>query len=165
MDLADQVEDYICTFEAIGDLEMDSLIMFVFIWALSVLILLWLGKFLYQKYLAKKQAALTGTTSTTTSSSIPVSPTTNVAPISSVAVSSLSSGLGARSGGGGGLGAAPPSRGRAVSIYSSYIINFDSFFIILDQFRFIFHHSCSILLHFSSFLFNSASFFITLVQF
>lgn len=56
MDLADQVEDFICTFTAI-DLEMDSLIMFIFVWLLCVLVFLWLGKFLYKKYKAKKQLA------------------------------------------------------------------------------------------------------------
>lgn len=56
MDLADQVEDFICTFTAI-DLEMDSLIMFIFVWLLCVLVFLWLGKFLYKKYKARKQLA------------------------------------------------------------------------------------------------------------
>lgn len=52
-DLADQVDDYICTFEGLGDIVMDSLAMFIFIWSLCVLFLIWLGKFLYQKYVKK----------------------------------------------------------------------------------------------------------------
>lgn len=56
-DLADQVDDYICTFEGLGDLVMDSLAMFVFIWSLCVLFLIWLGKFLYHKYVKKTQGS------------------------------------------------------------------------------------------------------------
>lgn len=50
MDLADQIDDYICSFEGIGDLTMDSLAMFIFIWAVVALFLVWLCKFLYNKY-------------------------------------------------------------------------------------------------------------------
>jgi len=52
-DLADQVDDYICTFEGLGDIVMDSLAMFVFIWSLCALFLIWLGKYAYQKYVKK----------------------------------------------------------------------------------------------------------------
>uniref|UniRef100_A0A034VNE1 Protein kinase C-like 3 n=2 Tax=Bactrocera dorsalis TaxID=27457 RepID=A0A034VNE1_BACDO len=51
MDLADQIDDYICSFEGIGDLTMDSLAMFIFIWAVLALFLVWLCKFLYNKYM------------------------------------------------------------------------------------------------------------------
>jgi len=57
MDLADQIDDYICTFEGIGDLMMDNLAIFIFIWAVAVLFLVWLGKLLYGKYMLKKGAA------------------------------------------------------------------------------------------------------------
>lgn len=53
MDLADQIDDYICTFEGLGDITMDSLAMFIFIWAVLALFLVWLCKFLYQKYVVK----------------------------------------------------------------------------------------------------------------
>ncbi|XP_073814203.1 uncharacterized protein isoform X36 [Musca autumnalis] len=53
MDLADQIDDYICTFEGLGDITMDSLAMFIFIWAVLALFLVWLCKFLYQKYMVK----------------------------------------------------------------------------------------------------------------
>lgn len=57
MDLADQIDDYICTFEGLGDITMDSLAMFIFIWAVLALFLVWLCKFLYQKYLNKEKPA------------------------------------------------------------------------------------------------------------
>lgn len=49
-DLADQIDDYICTIDGVGDLTMDTLAMFIFGWALLALFLLWLCKFLYHKY-------------------------------------------------------------------------------------------------------------------
>lgn len=52
-DLADQIDDYICTFDGVGDLTMDTLAMFLFGWALLALFLLWLCKFLYNKYVKK----------------------------------------------------------------------------------------------------------------
>ncbi|KAM7343225.1 uncharacterized protein ACRADG_010345 isoform 5-T5 [Cochliomyia hominivorax] len=57
MDLADQIDDYICTFEGLGDITMDSLAMFIFIWAVLALFLVWLCKFLYQKYVLKEKPA------------------------------------------------------------------------------------------------------------
>lgn len=52
-DRADQIDDYICTFEGVADLTMDTLAMFIFGWALIALCLLWLCKFLYNKYFNK----------------------------------------------------------------------------------------------------------------
>lgn len=52
-DLADQIDDYICTFEGVGDLTMDTLAMLIFAWAVLALFLLWLCKFLYYKYVKK----------------------------------------------------------------------------------------------------------------
>lgn len=63
MDLADQIDDYICSFEGLGDITMDSLAMFVFIWAVLALFILWLCKFVYNKYFNKEQNT-TATTST-----------------------------------------------------------------------------------------------------
>lgn len=57
MDLADQIDDYICTFEGLGDITMDSLAMFIFLWAVLALFLVWLCKFLYQKYVLKDKPA------------------------------------------------------------------------------------------------------------
>ncbi|XP_055383433.1 uncharacterized protein LOC129613411 isoform X2 [Condylostylus longicornis] len=62
MDLADQIDDYICSFEGIGDLAMDSLAIFVFIWAVIALFLVWLCKFLYRKYYLKIDSTTTTVT-------------------------------------------------------------------------------------------------------
>lgn len=55
MDLADQIDDYICSFEGVGDLMMDNLAMLIFAWAVIALFLLWLSKFLYKKYVKKSE--------------------------------------------------------------------------------------------------------------
>lgn len=57
MDLADQIDDYICTIDGVGDLTMDMLAMVLFAWAVIALFLVWLAKFLYGKYAAKKKNA------------------------------------------------------------------------------------------------------------
>lgn len=62
MDLADQIDDYICTIDGVGDLTMDTLAMVLFGWAVVALFLVWLAKFLYGKYAAKKKAAAGGVT-------------------------------------------------------------------------------------------------------
>lgn len=56
MDLADQIDDYICSFEGIGDLTMDSLAIFIFLWAVLALFSVWLIKLLYHKYLNKTKS-------------------------------------------------------------------------------------------------------------
>lgn len=56
MDLAEVVEDLICTFDGSGDTTMDTLAMFVFGWILAALFVLWLGKFIYEKLQAKSTA-------------------------------------------------------------------------------------------------------------
>lgn len=104
-DLADQVEDYICTFEGFGDIAMDSLAMFVFIWSLCVLVSIWLGKFLYAKYI-KKDVTAEVTTGVTTTPSV----AKTVATVSSTAPARKSEprevmrsgGMGGGGGGGGG---------------------------------------------------------------
>lgn len=106
-DLADQVEDYICTFEGFGDIAMDSLAMFVFIWSLCVLISIWLGKFLYSKYIKKSDvtAETSSNVSTATSVSKTVAPVSSTIPIrkSEPREIARSGGMG---GGGGGRGLA-----------------------------------------------------------
>ena len=62
MDLADQIDDYICTFDGVGDLTMDTLAMVLFAWAVMALFLAWLCKLLYNKYVAKKGALTTPAT-------------------------------------------------------------------------------------------------------
>ncbi|XP_044571514.1 uncharacterized protein LOC6494440 isoform X20 [Drosophila ananassae] len=56
MDLADQIDDYICSFEGLGDLTMDSLAIFIFLWAVLALFSVWLIKLLYHKYFNKGKA-------------------------------------------------------------------------------------------------------------
>lgn len=56
MDIAESVDELICTFEGFGDTTMDTLAMFIFGWILAALFLLWLGKLLYNKYIVKNDA-------------------------------------------------------------------------------------------------------------
>ncbi|XP_049819827.1 uncharacterized protein LOC109596259 isoform X2 [Aethina tumida] len=53
MDLAEAVEDLICTFDGTGDTTMDTLAMFLFGWLLVALFVLWLGRFIYGRFVAK----------------------------------------------------------------------------------------------------------------
>lgn len=59
MDLAESVDDLICTFDGISDKTMDTLAMFIFGWILAALFLLWLGKLLYAKFVVKEPDAKT----------------------------------------------------------------------------------------------------------
>lgn len=52
-DLAEAVEDLICTFEGTGDTTMDTLAMFVFLWIVAALFLLWVGRLIYARFVAK----------------------------------------------------------------------------------------------------------------
>lgn len=70
MDLADQIDDYICSFEGLGDLTMDSLAMFIFLWAVLALFSVWLCKLLYHKYLKKGANNATGSASNSRQSSV-----------------------------------------------------------------------------------------------
>lgn len=72
-DLADQIDDYICTFDGVGDLTMDTLAMFIFGWGLLALFLLWLCKFLYNKYVKKD-----GLVSSVDSSKFGISPSERI---------------------------------------------------------------------------------------
>ncbi|XP_054736438.1 uncharacterized protein LOC129243435 isoform X12 [Anastrepha obliqua] len=71
MDLADQIDDYICSFEGIGDLTMDSLAMFIFIWAVLALFIVWLCKFLYNKYVVNNNKTPTSQSNSRQSSVVP----------------------------------------------------------------------------------------------
>lgn len=57
MDLAESVDDLICTFEGTGDTAMDTLAMFVFGWILAALFLLWLGRLIYTSFILKERPA------------------------------------------------------------------------------------------------------------
>lgn len=58
-DLAEAVEDLICTFDGTGDTTMDTLAMFVFGWILAALFVLWLGKIVYARFIAKSNETKT----------------------------------------------------------------------------------------------------------
>lgn len=55
-DLAEAVDDLICSFDYM-DTAMDNLAMILFVWTTLSLFLLWLGKFLYTKYVVNKKAS------------------------------------------------------------------------------------------------------------
>lgn len=61
VDLADAVDDLICTFDGTGDTTMDTLAMFIFGWILVALFLLWLGKILYNRFITKNLTNVTKT--------------------------------------------------------------------------------------------------------
>ncbi|XP_030755359.1 uncharacterized protein LOC115881827 isoform X3 [Sitophilus oryzae] len=70
MDLAEAVDDLICALDGSGDTTMDTLAMFLFGWILVALFVLWLGRFLYERFVvarskqkASSTTALTNTTS------------------------------------------------------------------------------------------------------
>lgn len=71
MDLAEAVDDLICIFDGSGDTTMDTLAMFIFGWLLAALFTLWLGKLIYNRFLAR---AIDKTLDVTASA--PVTPTT-----------------------------------------------------------------------------------------
>lgn len=56
-DLADKIDDLICTFEGGGDTTMDTVAMYVFCWMLLVLVVIGLGRFVYGKYVSRKDDA------------------------------------------------------------------------------------------------------------
>lgn len=56
MDLAESVDDLICTFDGTGDTTMDTLAMLVFGWILAALFVLWLGRLIYGRFVAKEKS-------------------------------------------------------------------------------------------------------------
>lgn len=53
-DLADKIDDMICTFDGEGDTTMDTVAMYMFGWMMFGLIVLGIGKFVYGNYVANK---------------------------------------------------------------------------------------------------------------
>lgn len=125
MDLAEQVEDFIPVIQSRGDSEMDSLIMFIFILLILSLLLLWLGRFLYQKYKDRKIVATTANDlKTATGTSVPGGATgaTGTPVMSSLIAQKSTSALSAASkSSGGGFSTLGGSRGRVCK--TSYYLN------------------------------------------
>lgn len=126
MDLAENVDDLICAFDGIGDRTMDTLAMFLFGWILAAFFVLWMGKFVYNKFLAKQittnevKAKIEANTATEEKLVAP-SASTNVASVTSDSVDAIGSGGKVsikkssslpRGGGKGGVPATPPVRRR-----------------------------------------------------
>lgn len=81
MDLAEQIDDFIPSVQS-SHSEMDSLIMLIFIVTITTLLLVWLGRFLYQKYMTRKAAAVASTTTSSSSSTTtPASPSIASSPL------------------------------------------------------------------------------------
>lgn len=113
MDLAESVDDLICTFDGFGDTTMDTLAMFIFGWVLAALFLLWLGKLLYNKYLLKndiKTETVKVEEKKTTTSDVTDTTTTTTTPIKTSAVKTVSASP--KSGKGGYVPPTPPVRKR-----------------------------------------------------
>jgi hypothetical protein len=65
MDLAEQIDDFIPSVQT-GRSDMDSLIMLIFIISIAVLLLLFLGRLAYQKFMERRAAAQEAATPSTT---------------------------------------------------------------------------------------------------
>lgn len=113
MDLAEQIDDFIPQYSQSSHSEMDSLIMLIFIVTITTLLLIWLGRFLYQKYVTRK-AASTSTT-TTISTATPVTPTLSSSSVATSPLVAKSAGASLAAApkvsGGGGSSAFAPSMG------------------------------------------------------
>jgi hypothetical protein len=70
MDLAEQIDDFIPSVQT-GRSDMDSLIMLIFIISIAVLLLLFLGRLAYQKFMERRAAAQEATTPVTTAKTLP----------------------------------------------------------------------------------------------
>lgn len=120
MDLAEQIDDFIPSLQS-GHSEMDSLIMLIFILLITSLFLLWLGRFLYQKYVTNK--AVPSTSSSTTSAIPPLTSSSllqkSSAPLLATGASKSSAFSAFGSGGGG--GGVAPRRGSGGNISASPI--------------------------------------------
>ena len=115
MDLAEQVEDFIPVIQSRGDSEMDSLIMFIFILLILSLLLIWLGRFLYQKYKDRKVVAATTTDlKTATGTTVPGATGAIGTPVTSSLIAQKATGAlsSAPKSSGGGFSTIGGSRGR-----------------------------------------------------
>ena len=114
MDLAEQIDDFIPSIQS-GHSEMDSLIMFIFIIIIVSLLLIGAGRFLYQKYAARKAVPSTSTATTTTPASPSVASSLLVQKSAGASLSSAPKGASAFSSRGGGGATAPIAKSRSMS--------------------------------------------------
>ncbi|XP_036147980.1 uncharacterized protein LOC105836218 isoform X2 [Monomorium pharaonis] len=68
-DLAERVDDLICSFDSTGETTMDTLSMLIFGWMLFGLVVLCVGKFVYNRFVLNEFTTVPTTTATVTSSS------------------------------------------------------------------------------------------------
>jgi ribosomal protein L37AE/L43A len=112
-DLAEAVEDLICTFDGTGDTTMDTLAMFIFGWILAALFVLWLGKITYARFMAKSNETKTKAEPVVkTEVSVDTVDTKAVKKTVSAPKSGISSKGGGGGGGGGYVPPTPPVRKR-----------------------------------------------------
>lgn len=76
-DLAESVDDLICIFEGNPDLTMDTLAMFIFGWILVALFILWLGKFIYARFILKEDKLASEAAKVTAVAPVPAKIITN----------------------------------------------------------------------------------------
>ncbi|CRK95952.1 CLUMA_CG009396, isoform A [Clunio marinus] len=114
MDLAEQIDDFIPSVQS-NHSDMDSLIMLIFIVIITSLFLVWLGRFLYQKYVARK--AVPSSTAATPSTTTPGSPSVATSPLvaKSVALQSSKPSPFTGSVGSRGAGASSVAKSRSMS--------------------------------------------------
>lgn len=121
MDLAENIDDFIPSVQS-SHSEMDSLIMLIFIVTITTLLLIWAGRFLYQKYQARKAVPSTSSTATATSATTPASPSIATSPLVQKSASLTSAAPKASGGsafassrGGAGGAAMPVAKSRSMS--------------------------------------------------
>ncbi|RZC37170.1 hypothetical protein BDFB_005444 [Asbolus verrucosus] len=107
-DLAEAVEDLICAFDGTGDTTMDTLAMFVFGWILAALFVLWLGKLIYARFMAKSNETKTKVEPVKNEVSVDTVDTKSV----KKTVSAPKSAVVSKGGGGGYVPPTPPVRKR-----------------------------------------------------
>lgn len=114
-DLADSIDDLICTFDANTDYEMDTLAMFLFGWILTALFILWLSKAIYNRFILK-ESAIDSTSKTKSLDTVkPLVKTSSSEAKENNSVKQIFSGVSSgKSGGGGGVSSfpQPPLRKR-----------------------------------------------------
>ncbi|XP_054285153.1 uncharacterized protein LOC129001748 isoform X8 [Macrosteles quadrilineatus] len=115
-DLADKIDDMICTFEGEGETTMDTVAMYMFGWMMFGLVVLGIGKFVYGNFVANKdpksQSVIVEPLVTTTKSDIGVVDSAVKQPPKDIVIKSSGGGGGGGGGGGRYIPPTPPGRKR-----------------------------------------------------